>query len=372
MIKDMNKIKKFVFPLCLVFLLFYGAFKIFEKKEYEVSYDVDGYHVIEAYHKNLDYYSFVFSKDNQTFYEVVDNQSFFDKKIVTQVEEVKEGQEICILAKSIKVRFDYLCRNGEEQISKMLVSGKMKSLVGETNEKEDKLVKKDDKIEIYDSLEDVIYLWNYKGFLAVSSDGILDVPIFSKDIYQPSLITQVNSTLVIPDYASDYFFNKLYLLDMNSQKVRSVELPEKIYFDSKVLGVYENSLYLVDKHEEKEWKFDVLKKKLERVGNSSVGSIYNHGFEEVSMNKLLYQDLFFEGVSIVDYENKNGAFYEVWNGYFKKVKNSSVKEIVGRKNGNVYYLIDDTLYSYNEEDGEKKLLVNFEWNFNSSHVVFVL
>lgn len=368
---SMKNVKKIIVSLLIVFLLLFIAFQIFAKKEYEISYDVDGYHIVESYHKHFNYYSFVFSKEDKTFYSLIDNQYFFAKKIVSKVEEISDGNETCIMPSSLKVRFDYLCRNEEGQISKYLLSTKIKDKMSITKH-EEKISFQEGKIDIYDSLEDTIFLWNYKGFNVITPSSIEQVSIFSKDVYQPHFLARVQDYLIIPDYDKEYFFERFYLLDMKSKKVHSVLLPEKIYFDSRILGVYNSSLYFVDKHEEKEWMFDVDKKKLQRVDNGSMGKVYRYGFEDVSMNKLLYQNVIFEGTSIVDYENKEESFYEVWDKYSKKIKNENVKEVVFKKSQRVYYLVGDRLYSFSEEEGERLLLQNFEWNFNSSHVIFVL
>lgn len=360
-----------IFAFLVLFFVFLIS-RLFAKNDYEISYDVDNYHITEAYHKELDYYSFVLEHDNFSYYTIVNNQSFFDKKIVSDIEEISIDDETCILPRSDKVRFNYLCRSGEEQISYLLVSDKMKENISSVLKEEADVLITHGKMDIYGSLNDTVYLWNYKGFTIVSRDSIEEIPMFSKDVYQSNLIYQVGNIIVVPDYESDYYFEKFYLVDMNSKKVSSVDLPDKIYFDSRVLGFYKDSLYLVDKHESKEWKFDVSKKKLERVGNSTTGKIYKNGFEDISMNKMLYQDVVFEGNKVLDYQVKNGAFYQVWNGMDMRIKNSEVKEVVSSKNGVVYYLVDDTLYSYSEEDGERKMIKYFEWNFNFSNVIFVL
>ena len=113
-------------------------------------------------------------------------------------------------------------------------------------------------------------------------------------------------------------------------------------------------------------------KVLEQVGNGEIGKIYQNGFQEVSINKLVYQDVFFNNSMIVQYENNDGSFYQIWDGKRIKIRDNPVKSVVGYKDGTVYYLIEDCLYSFSETMGERKILQNFEWNFNYSNVIFIL
>ncbi len=50
---------------------------------------------------------------------------------------------------------------------------------------------------------------------------------------------------------------------------------------------------------------------------------------------------------------------------------TSVKEIVYSTEDTVYYLEGDTLYYYNDSDGEVLVISNFEWNFNYKNMIFI-
>lgn len=374
MTENMKKNVKRILALGIVVLVFFLLIlHFFVKNDYEISYDVKSYHVIESYHSDFQYYSFVFQhEDGKSYYILLDNQTFFDKKIVLDIEEFQNEQEICIYPKSNKARFSYLCHDGNMQLSYYSVSESMKKKIQLAYDEDNKLSRNFGKTEVYDNLKDTIFVWNYKGFTVVNHDSNYDISLFSKDIYQPFLIAQVGSILVVPDYEQDYFFDRLYLIDMNSGNKSVVNLSDKIYFDSRVLGVYDDAVYYIDKHEQMEWKFDIKKKTLESVGNSLNGKVYQHGFQEVSMNKLLYQDISFQGTTLYEYDSNHQELFQIWHDMKKKLLSDSIKCVVGSKNGTVYYLVEDSLYLFNEKEGKRLLLKNFEWNFNYSNVIFIL
>ena len=369
--KNIKKYQRVLLLLFLLLLLFFAFKMFFQNRDYEVSYQVDDFLIKEAYHHDFDYYSFVFQKEDQVYYAFIDNHDFSARKVVKEIDEKTLEQESCILPKSNYVRFDYLCRVGDEQVSYHLVSDQMKKEISLEDFSETTLLKKEKNMEIYSGVLDDIFVWNYRGFYVIHDQTFEEITLFSKDVYQPSFITQVENVLVIPDYEAEYYFEKVYLLDMNTKKVQTWNLNEKVYFDSRVLGVYQGCLYFVDKHEQKEWKLNISKKKIERVGNQNMGIIYQHGFQDISMNKLIYQDVSFEGLQAVDYKKENHSFYRTWNDYSMKILDDEITEVVGIKQDTVYYLKGDTLYSYSEYLGERILLRYFEWNFNHSNVIFV-
>ena len=54
-----------------------------------------------------------------------------------------------------------------------------------------------------------------------------------------------------------------------------------------------------------------------------------------------------------------------------KISNNEVKEIVYINNDCIYYIADDSLYFYDLEYGETKLITYSEWNFNYNNMIFI-
>ncbi len=370
-----SKIKKrrrliVVLVFCIFCILFF--FFLIRKKDYEITYKIHDFLITEAYHKDQNYYSFVLKKGDQSYFDVQLDTHFSQQKLIYDIEEFSSEDEVCIQLNSNKIRFNPLCLKNNEQISFHLISDAMKEKLSyKENVFEENVEENYSNISVSSYLYHTFYIWNYHGFYRLNQSTQEEISLFQKDIYSPNLITQVENILFIPDYETDYYFEKVYLLNMENGKVETWNLEEPIYFDSVVLGVYEDDLYLVDKHEKKEWKIDVSKRKMEQVGSESQGGItYQNGFVNVSMNKLIYQDNTFSGILPISYKLDQGLYYTYQENQMLITKEEPTS-IVSYNKEWIYYLRDDSLYAYSLDYGEILLMQYFEWNFNSKNVIFV-
>lgn len=373
--RSVNKIKRrrrlVVFILFLIIILLV-IFNIIRKKDYQITYNKNNFTIEETYNKTENFYSFVIKKEETTYFTVLLNKHFFTKKIIYDINEFVTETEKCILINSNKVRFEPLCVNESGEISYHLVSDEMKEKINYVdNFFGEEINETYFNILTYNTVYQSFYIWNYHGFYVIDKDKQEEITLFNKDIYTPSLIAQVDNYLFVPDYEANYYFNKAYVIDMNSGKVNTWNLSDSIYFDSVILGVYEDSFYLVDKHEKKEWKINIKKQQMEQVGSESNGGIiYQNGFIDVTMNKLVYQDYQFTGILPFTYEINNGL-YLLYKDYKRQLIKESPTKIIKIDNDVVYYLKNDSLYVYMPSYGEIKLMNYFEWNFNSNNVIFI-
>ena len=359
--------------LIIILIIALVLFFLFRRKDYTVTYSVNDYEITESYHKEEDYYSFIIKKGETERFAIVYNQHFSSKKNIDQITEYQTETESCITISSNKVRIEPLCTKEETQISYHLVSDEMKEKLGVTSEtKEDTILTTYNNINVYHYRNHNYYIWNYRGFYHINENTTENIQLFDKDIYNPTLITQVNDTLVIPDYNTDYYFDKVILLDMNTGRTTTWTLETSIYFDSAVLGVYQGDLYIIDKHEKTEWQLNIAKQKQERVGTEQKGGkIYDHEWTNVTMNRLLYQENTFKGTTILEYNIKEDGLYAIFDNHQMKIRETAPSKILSNTDNTVYYLVNDNVYSYNKEEGEKLLLNYFEWNFNSENVIFI-
>lgn len=365
--------RRLILLLIVILIIAIVLFLTFRKKDYTVTYNVGDFEITESYHKDLNYYSFILTKGETNLFSTVNNQHFTAKKIVNQITGYQEEDETCYILSSNKVRFEPLCTKNEEQISYHLTSDNMKEKLERTTEKqENTILTTYNNINIYNYAYYDYYIWNYRGFYHINENIEENITLFDQDIYNPSLIVQVEDILLIPDYNADYYFDKIYLLDMNTGKTSTWNLDTSIYFDSAILGVYQKEVYLVDKHEKIEWKLNIEKNIQERVGTeNSGGIIYENGWANVSMNRLIYQNNKFTGLNILDYQITDQGLYAIYENYQKKIKENAPTSIVTQKNNDIFYLINDNLYYFSESNGEMLIMNYFEWNFNSQNVIFI-
>lgn len=367
--KNIKQRRRTIALIVIFLFLFLIIFLVLRKADYELEYEIDGYQITESYQKEADAYLFSLAKEDKNYATILENQSFSSRKLIYQIEEYQNENETCIVIYSNQLRFNPLCQKDGEQISYHLVSDTMKenfeykTLENTLNEYE--------SIKVNQYFYANYYIWNYHGFYHINEGTKETINLFSKDIYDPKLIYQSANLLFIPDYDANYYFEKAYILNMDTGKYETWNLENRIYFDSVILGEYDNEIYLVDKHEKKEWKINLSKKKLEQVGSESKGGVtYQNGFQDVSMTKLINQDMNFTDTTLYDYKIDNGLF-KTFQNYQIRIKNDSPNQIIKKESDRVYYLIGDTLYCYNEDYGEIEIMSYFEWNFNASNVIFI-
>ena len=370
MVKMTRKSKRrLVAVLFFFFFLFFLLFLFFHKKNYEIHYQLNDYEIKESFDKEKDYYYFEISKEAFKVNVALKNQSFFSKKLIYHLDTFEEDKETCLKIYSNKLRFYPLCTKDNEQVSYHLVSDAMKKHLEYNTKEERKDTYENINIINYDYQE--YYIWNYEGFYRLRNDYKEKINLFTRDIYEPKLLYQVRDLLFIPNYDNNYYFTSAYILNMNTGKYEEWNFKEKIYFESTILGTYEDEFYLVDKHEKKEWKVNLKKKKLTLIAESNEkGLTYQNGFQKIAVSKLVLQDYYFNGLDVYDYEMNNGL-YRINKLGKEKILTESPKEIITSKDDTVYYLKDNTLYAYNPFYGEYPLMSYFEWNFNYKNVIFI-
>lgn len=370
MLKKNIKVRRRIVFLIIsfLFLIFLFCFFFF-KKNYQIEYTKDDYHIIENFDKDKDYYNFKITKDDLSYTVSLANQNFISKKLIKHIETFTNEEETCIKVTSNKLRFYPLCLKNNEQISYWLVSEEMKnnftySQKEEMNDTYQNITIKDYNYQDY-------YIWNYHGFYHLNNEQKESIDLFTNDIYEPKLLYQVDNFLFIPSYENNYYFTSAYILNMKDGSYEEWQLKEKIYFDSVILGVYDKELYLVDKHEKKEWTINPSKKKIKLIAESNEkGLTYQNGFQKVMMTKLTTQDYYFTGLNVFEYRIDNGLYKSNLFGK-EKILNESPKVIVGQKDDTVYYLKEDKLYMNSPFYGEVLLMSYFEWNFNYQNVIFI-
>ncbi len=373
--RSVNKIKKrrrLIALFIIILIAFLIIFNFIRKKDYKINYQRNDYNIEETYNKEKNYYAFIISKNDVKYFTILSDKHFLTKKLIYDINEFNTDNESCIAINSNKAKFEPLCLTADGQISYHLVSEEMKEKINYNQEEfGQKINETYFNISVNNTIYKNFYIWNYHGFYRINKDTAEEISIFNKDIYSPSLTVQVDKYLFVPDYEADYYFNKAYIIDMTTGKLSSWNLDESIYFDSAVLGVYNDEFYLVDKHEKKEWKINISKRLIEQVGSESKGGItYQNGFIDVTMNKLLYQDNTFTGVLPINYVVENGLYLQFQDNKMKLI-NENPTSIIKYDEESIYYLKNDSLYAYFLDYGEIFLMNYFEWNFNNTNMIFI-
>jgi len=369
---EIKRRRRLCFLLIVICLVLVILWLIFRKKDYEITYEIDHYQITESYVKEEDYYNFSIVKNNIQYQTIIPNSNFLSKKLIYKIEEFQDESTSCIRIYSNKLRFYPLCILENQMISPHLTEEEMKKNLGIEKIPTSSLLEEYQKLKIYNFLHHDYYVWNYRGFYHITENKKEEMNLFQKDIYSPKLIAQVGDNLWVPDYNENFFFTKAIVINRLTGKQEIWNLSTPIYFDSVILGSYEDSIYIVDKHEKIEWKITPKEKKQEIVGSESKeGITYQGKWENVSLRKLMNQDYTFQKLKPIWYENATDGLYKIFLETKVKIRKNPISKIVYRNEDGVFYLVEDTLYKYTEEYGEVKIMSFFEWNFNSDNVIFI-
>lgn len=134
---------------------------------------------------------------------------------------------------------------------------------------------------------------------------------------------------------------------MASGVFKKIDLGSNVSYNSYYNGIIDNYLYLFDRDNLIQYKIDVVKKKVEIVGNTEInGQYYNNGWSVRN---------------IYDFKNDTLLFNE-------KVVPQGLNEIaldnIYTDDGIYYYLDDNKFYMYNEVSDDKTLLFNLDDPYN--------
>lgn len=358
-----NKPLKFFLGLMILFSLFLYVF--LKPYDYEKKYQVNGFKIREKYNKKNGYYEFMIDYNEITYPFIIKSKYYRKRELINEIEVAKNALEVCLLPVSNDLSFYPLCSNKKDIYTINL--SKIKDL--DFKYREIKKIDKKYQNLTLNYLGDLkVFVNNYKGFHLVSEEEQKDIDLFSKDVYTMSLIYQLGNYLIVPDYETEYYFNKMFIIDMKNGKVKEIKLKDGISFDSVFLGEHKNNVYLLDKKEEQEYKIDLKKKKIEKVDfqilengkmiNSSFKNIVNQNLNMFPKSEIVYK--------IIDEK----LYMEVAE-ILIKISNQPVKKVIQNNFDEVYYLVDYSLYMFNNFDGEVKVLSNFEWNFNNYNNIFI-
>jgi len=156
------------------------------------------------------------------------------------------------------------------------------------------------------------------------------------------------------------------VINIITGKVKEIETNVDISFESIFLGSYKNDIYLLDQKEKKEYKININKRKVELVDYQI---IKDNKLTKVEYKEIL-KSLDKTEEELVKYNIINNNLYRTINKNNIKISNKKVNKIIKYSYDTVYYLCNEDLYMYNDNNGEVLLLSNFEWNFNNTNVIY--
>jgi len=359
-----KKIKKILFFVILFIVV--GMFFVvrFKSYDYEVNYNVNEFKVIESYSTESSEYKFIIKNSNKEFPYKFKNDYITTKELIESIKIYNNEDETCILPISNKISFYPICYKDNSltyyNLSNTNVDNfkyqQIKNNIFDT-----------DNIKVNNTNNNNYLLYNYTGFYYIANDKIKNIKLFEKDVYNIDLIYQLNEYLLIPNYNDNYYFTKLFVVNIKNGKVKEIKLEKEIAFDSIFLGDYKNKIYLLDKKEEKEYRINMNKLEVEEIEYTI---LKNNKLERVSFKEIANNNLLFDNKDEINYEIIDNKLYYIIDNYNILVTDKIVNKIIKQEGNTIYYLSQENLYMYNNTYGEVLLISNFEWNFNNTNMIY--
>lgn len=373
-----------------------------ENKDYEIK---------EIYTKNKsgetdNYYLEIKHKSNIFSFQLFDK--YEEKRNIVEDIIYYDGDYKCMLPIIDGIsQTDIMCYKDNRYYNYVSIIGKEKELDKFVNDIDiniyDKNIYLDESTEVIekDGLKLYTYNVNKNHYIAISNfegiyivnDEIVDREIFDKDIYSRDLSTIAGKYYITADYSSKQQFRTFYLVNLKTRKIEEIKAPNYISFDSYIQGYVDESLYIYDKDNEKQYELDLEKLKITEVGNASKKIKYydNGKWNKISVNKAKNELKFNNKIEDIDFSKfdyvyldggeKSGYYYlySKKNNYYEvyrtPVQNKkaitylfNVKDIsdVFYLGDYIYYKSGNKLKYYSNSTGNRTIVEYNELEFNNS------
>ena len=411
--------KRYILTVVVLFIFYFGIQVFFRfnsagfTNEYTIKDGDKEFQVVEQYIANTegetDSYNLTITNGENVYnYSLYQNLNKMGKII----EDIKSnGSCIYPIFRNDKQYFDITCLSENVQIyyHDMNASDEIKAFAENLKQygynatqfvdsaKEDQLEGNASFYKSNINENHYVGIQNYRGLYTISKfnpNKIYNNQIFDTDIYNPSLSTLISHYYIVADYEGVHNFNTIYAINLKNNNVEKISNPNlKISFDSYIQGTVDNSAYLFDPSNIKQYEIDIKSMSITEVGNEETKILYYQDgqWSRVNAYDAVNTKLYFNSVKPVsqneswDYEIKVGGDLTGFTYYFKKEGNvykvyktngqsdvltylfdtfnlNSIKYV----SDYVYFISGPILYYYNDATGVRRLYKNNELQFNEN------
>lgn len=362
--------------ILLILLFLFGLFLYFylSPRSYVSHYLVNDYKITEKYETN---YYFEITKDNHNYKYLLNTKYRPSRDLITKIDTYQNNNDECIYINIKDEKTNPLCYRGDQLIDFRLINDESfaKFIQNKYQSDNQEVNKNLDNIIIHNYDNSIYAVWNYHSLIYINNEINDEIDLFTNDQYENRLTVRINDLLFIPNYNQQYFFDEVIIVNLNTGIKEKWDLKKSINYESNILGTIGNDLYLIDEKEGKEYRINPSARTITDITTEEgFGSIYNQGkWQEVKIANIINKKLRFIYNSRCDYYIKKEQLYYkeeyTKNNYLISLLQSP--KIISINDCQVYYLVEDVLYTYYPQVGEVKLLSNYDWNFTADNKVFI-
>lgn len=413
----MKKLLKLLVFLFVMYIFIQLGFRFFSKG-HNIEYKIDNgkeFLIKEKKVQNtkneIDNYYFEITVDDTTFGIQTHQKLKNMEKVIVDIKYYEDDRYKCILpvAKNETLFTDILCKQGEFYYWYNSIKGHNMQLDAFASsisfynpsnfENSNETIKSDANVVAYDNFPEDLYvgLEYYKGVYSFNNrSGYKKQSLFDKDIYTKDISGYVKKYYVVADYNQEYEFHNFLVVNLETNEITKITSNNAISMYSYVQGVVDNSMYIIDTANKKQYEINVKTKTAVEVGNESNGiKQYENGnwtniniYEAINSKRVFNKysiDPTFNGRTYarVDkvgnelsgyyylYENVNNI-YRVYRANIQNpnlinyiFETNNIDNIVYNK-GNVYYKENSYIKYYSDLTGSRNLIKYDEVSFNNS------
>ena len=381
-----NKIKLFLGLIIIIILI--CKIKKIRLKKYILEYKINNYNIKEEYTliNKKHYYDITINNKKSNYIFTVNKNIHKSKKIIKEIKTYKKDNLVCILPlynKKIdnylycnldnkQISIDYLLKNNNNDFNSIKEKIKKYHINYPTTSD---LFKEKNKIKVYNKniqSNEKYIIWNYKGIYIFSNNNTKYKKIVKKDIYDNVMSCVVENYYVLFDNTSHEGIKTAYYYNLNSNKLKTLKIKKYISKDSYINGVIGSNIYITDNTNKKQFIINIKKKKVQKLNTGTTSYVFynNERKQELSKSdffqeKQLFKNNRIRNISIIEDSNKVIKESNKNTELLFELDNIKEWNIV---NNNIYILTNDTIYSYNEENGLNKIIEYNELNYNYKNI----
>lgn len=388
-------LKTFLFLLVLLIILKFTIHKL--NSGHEITYTRGNFNITENYYAKEDNYMFNLKKDklNLKFDIIADYNK--KKNIITKVYYKKIDNYDCVLPVFDKNKFftDIMCKKDNTVYYAYQINNKNIEKFAKTMEKNGyKMDRYKDKTEKH-NLSETNYIYkenvidnhylaleNYKGIELYNSKKS-EIKLFENDVYKKNISLFFDKYYLVADYNNQYTFKIFKVINIINGTEKEVRSYDEISFDSIIQGVVNNEVYIFDKDSKKQYKINIEKETVEKVGEGNNIKYYNGKWGTMKLSEALNDKVFNNyqiNINAVEKADKIGGYYylyektkngySVYKTYDKKVSQKIYLFETDDVNSVIYlnnyiYFKKGNIFYYYSKDGIKKVLESEELKFNN-------
>ena len=381
-----NKIKLFLGLIIIIILI--CTIKKIRLKKYILEYKINNYKIKEEYtlsNKNH-YYDITIKNKKNNYIFTVNENLHKSKKIIKEIKTYKNNNLVCILPIYNKKTDNYLyCNLDNKQVS---IDYLLKSNNNEFNSIQEKtkkyhinyptssdLFKDKNKIKVYNKniqSNEKYIIWDYKGIYIFTNNDTKYKRIVKKDIYDNVMSCIVDNYFVLFDNTSHEGIKTVYYYNLNSNRLKTLKIKKYISKDSYINGIIGSNIYITDNSNKKQFIINIKNKKVQTLNTGTTSYIFynNERKQELPKSDFFQTNQLFKNNKIRNliFEKDNNKIIKKYNKNTELLfELDNIKEW-SIENNNIYILSNDTIYSYNEENGLNKIIEYNELNYNYKNI----